>query len=532
MYAMRMTGVLSALRAAVSLGLLAPAAAAAVNGADGRQPPAMVIVFDATNSMWTQIDGANKVVLLRRALSRAFEAAQGKLEIGLLSYGSSEEAACTAIETVRPLGPVMAEDYARAVDQVPLGKGGTPLARALAEAANLADYETRPATLVVISDGLDNCRADPCAAAAQLKARSPGLSVHAIAFDQAQKGQLAALSCMATETGGTFYSATSGDELDKALAAVVALAANGAAPAMARQRNGAAVAAPPPATAGVGVGEEQPVSVSPPAPRIAKADAGETATLRLAARLTEDLPPLSGGLVWRVFAAEPDENGSFKVVARRTEARPEVSLAAGSYVVHVAYGRAKATSQVTVKDGVLDLTLVLNAGGLRLGAVGPDGRAIPPNSVSYALYSSEQDQFGQRKLIVASVPPGKVVRLNAGTYRVVSQYGDANAVVRADVTVEAGKLSEALVRHEAAKVTLKLVNEAGGEALANTSWRVQTPEGDVVAESVGAFPTHILAPGDYTITARHEGIAYSRKYSVELGYDQEVEIIAGTEEAQ
>ena len=52
------------------------------------------------------------------------------------------------------------------------------------------------------------------------------------------------------------------------------------------------------------------------------------------------------------------------------------------------------------------------------------------------------------------VPPGllahELVRLNAGIYRIVSTYGDANATVEADVTVEAGKLSEASVTHSAA----------------------------------------------------------------------------------
>jgi hypothetical protein len=265
---------------------------------------------------------------------------------------------------------------------------------------------------------------------------------------------------------------------------------------------------------------------------VAKADVASTGTLRLSASLTEDLPPLTAGLVWRVFSATPDDDGGFKVVARRADSEPEFTLRAGDYVVHVAYGRARAAKQITVTDGILEQRLVLNAGGLRLSAFGPDGRAIPASSVSYAIYSSEQDQFGQRKLILPSVPPGKVVRLNAGTYRIVSQYGDANAVVRADVTVEAGQLSEAVVSHQAVKVTLKLVNEAGGEALADTSWSVQTPEGDVVAQSVGAFPTHILAPGTYSIVARHDGIAYARKYTVELGYDQEVEIVTGGEAAR
>lgn len=52
------------------------------------------------------------------------------------------------------------------------------------------------------------------------------------------------------------------------------------------------------------------------------------------------------------------------------------------------------------------------------------------------------------------------------SYHVVSAYGSVNATVRSDIRVEAGKLTEATVEHKAAQVTMKLVREKGGEALA------------------------------------------------------------------
>ncbi len=76
-----------------------------------------------------------------------------------------------------------------------------------------------------------------------------------------------------------------------------------------------------------------------------------------------------------------------------------------------------------------------------------------------------------------------MIRLNAGAYHIVSTYGDANATVRADVTVEPGKITEATVKHAAAPVTFKLVQAAGGEALADTKWSILTTTGDVVKES-------------------------------------------------
>jgi hypothetical protein len=521
-----------------TLGQLAAAPAIAA------ERPSMVLVFDSTNSMWGQFEGKNKVVLLREALSRAFDAAQGKLDMGLLSYGSNEKQACSANNIVRPMGPVSPQDYSRAVNAVPLGKGGTPLARALQAAASLAEYETRPATLVMIADGADNCRGDPCAAAAQLEAAAPGVTVHVIALDR-DKQRLSNLNCMAKATGGVFFAAADGAELEAALDAIIANVAHSAVLSQpSPPRPAAAADAAEPAEAAAQEPSEGPAPQarvdSPagaatsevPAPpeaddRLATADTGPTGTLRLSARLTDEMPLIHKDLMWRIFAAEPEDDGSFKIVALGEGPRPEFSLREGDYVVHVGYGRARAIKRVTVKQGVLDEVLVLNAGGLRLSAVRSDGQAIPRNDVSFAVYSSEQDQFGQRELILPTVPPGKTVRLNAGSYHIVSQYGDANAVVRSDVKVEAGKLSDAVVSHEAAKVTLKLVNQPGGEALADTSWSVETPAGDVVSQSVGAFPTHILAPGDYTIVARHDGIGYSRKYTVELGYDQEVEIVAG-----
>jgi hypothetical protein len=42
---------------------------------------------------------------------------------------------------------------------------------------------------------------------------------------------------------------------------------------------------------------------------------------------------------------------------------------------------------------------------------------------------------------------GLVLRLSDGKYHVVSRYGDVNAVVRADIEVEPGKLTEAVMRH-------------------------------------------------------------------------------------
>jgi hypothetical protein len=121
---------------------------------------------------------------------------------------------------------------------------------------------------------------------------------------------------------------------------------------------------------------------------------------------------------------------------------------------------------------------------------------------------------------------GDVVLLPAGTYYIVSTYGDVNSLVRSDVQVQPAKLTDVVVTHHAAVITLKLVDQRDGEALANTQWTVSTPDGDVIKESIGAFPRLVLAEGDYHLIARNEGKTYQRDFKVINGVDGEVELKA------
>ncbi|WP_158008135.1 hypothetical protein [Methyloceanibacter superfactus] len=138
--------------------------------------------------------------------------------------------------------------------------------------------------------------------------------------------------------------------------------------------------------------------------------------------------------------------------------------------------------------------------------------------------SDEEDQFGNRATILADAKPQSVIRLNAGAYHVASLLGDANANVGVDVTVEPGRITEATIKHTGAKITFRLVQSLGGEALANTKWTILTSAGDTVKSNAGALPTHILAAGSYAVVADHGGLSYTRKFSVEPGDDKQIEV--------
>jgi hypothetical protein len=274
-------------------------------------------------------------------------------------------------------------------------------------------------------------------------------------------------------------------------------------------------------------------SGSPAATTVPRAGASEApavpqpgvTNVKLEALLTDDGQRIEQGLVWRIFNSRLEADGKPKLIATHREAAPTLKVAPGDYTVNVAFGRANLTRKITAKPAeAITEKFVLNAGGLRVAAdIG--GIEAPSNAVTYTIQSDERDQFGNRAAIMTGAKPGLIIRLNAGIYQLTSTYGDANAIVRTDVTVEAGKLTEAAVSHLAAKVAFKLVAEPGGDAVPDTQWSIQTMTGEIVKESVGAFPTHILAPGTYAAIAKKSGKSYRRDFLVRQGDTVQVEVI-------
>jgi hypothetical protein len=252
--------------------------------------------------------------------------------------------------------------------------------------------------------------------------------------------------------------------------------------------------------------------------------------VRLSARLTEDGPEITRGLVWRVFSPDVQPDGTLPLVASAQGGSSVFQLEPGSYLVHAAFGRAGATKRISVSTEAKQDSIVLDAGGLKLDATLSGDMRIPSDKLRFSIYEGEPDANGDRALIIPNVTANTVVRLNSGVYHVVSTYGGVNAVIRSDIRVEAGRLTEATVEHRAAELTMKLVREPGGEAIADTSWAILTDGGDLVRESVGAFASMVLAEGDYAIVARNRDRIYQREFRVVPGRNQDVEVLVTDEE--
>ena len=263
-------------------------------------------------------------------------------------------------------------------------------------------------------------------------------------------------------------------------------------------------------------------------------------TLLLSAFLSAtDTQPLRSGLIWRVYDETSQPDGSHKLVAQSKDAAPSIALPVGTYIVHADLGLAGMTKRVTMNGQPTSERLVLNAGALRIvGMLG--NKPINPTKLSVSIYVPEPGN-SEAKLVFAKAQSGSIIGLPEGAYHIVSTLLDTsgvgslaqngvsnatNSVVHADLRVQAGKLTDATLHHRAAAITLKLVDAPGGDAIANTSFTILTPGGDVIREMIGAFPSLVLAEGEYVAIARHDNKTYQANFKVLSTQDRDVEVIA------
>ena len=274
--------------------------------------------------------------------------------------------------------------------------------------------------------------------------------------------------------------------------------------------------------------DQPPASeVAPPPPPTAPPAAAVVADpqpVTLSALITDGGKTIGEGLTWRVFEAKPEAGGQLALAAKSNDAVAKIKLVPGSYVVHVAYGKAQASDTLTVKEGDNDKSIVLEVGGLRLNAAVTGDVPIPINLLRFDVFTAGQTD-ADRALVAQSLGANDIVTLNAGTYHVVSYFGDVNAVVRADLKVEPGQLTDATLYHKAAQTSFKLVSETGGEAIADVDWTVKTADGTSVFTNTGAFPSTVLQEGDYVVFAKRGDKVYNRAFQVQAGQPKEIEVL-------
>jgi len=182
-----------------------------------QNPKDVILILDASGSMWGQIDGVNKIVIAKDVVEGLVRNLPPGQRFGFVAYGHRRKGDCSDIETLADVGADREEiiKQLRAISP----KGKTPLTRSVEHAATELDYTRKAATVILVSDGLETCDADPCALARALAENGLDFTVHVIGFNVTEE-ERAGLQCIAEETGGEFLVADDAGELTDALTRV------------------------------------------------------------------------------------------------------------------------------------------------------------------------------------------------------------------------------------------------------------------------------------------------------------------------
>lgn len=179
----------------------------------------VMVVFDGSNSMWGQIEGVAKIEIARDAMGGLLGEWVDERQVGLMAYGHRRRGECGDIEVLVEPGEASRQTILERINDVtPTGK--TPLTDAVEQAAIALSYTEQPATVVLISDGLESCERDPCALAQALEQSGVGFTAHVVGFGLGSDEDVSSLSCIAENTGGQYITATNATELGAAFSVV------------------------------------------------------------------------------------------------------------------------------------------------------------------------------------------------------------------------------------------------------------------------------------------------------------------------
>ncbi|HEY9010374.1 MAG TPA: VWA domain-containing protein, partial [Devosia sp.] len=427
----------------------------------------VMLVLDASGSMWAQLGGVARITTVRQGLDTAMNELPPGLSIGLTTFGHRQKGACGDIEVLtRPAEDGAAITYA-AGGIIP--KGRSDIANSLRQAAEALDYKAQKSTVIVLTDGLDTCGGDPCAVAGELEQSGKDFTAHVLGFGLSEV-EARQLACIADQTGGQYVAIDNGN-LGISLKTLLYSVAN--------------VEMPPP----------------PPEPLAINFDPELL--------LAEGGPAVEDGaeVNWEIRRGDEYVDGGFGV-------NYQTLLQPGDYTVRARLGSVVAETSITADMFELAApTLVLNAAKLTIRPVeAPGGEANGNATVSTTFGNGEStSNYGEATLYVP-----------AGELTISARIGQGEAT---DVlTVSAGEVLTHEIVVAVGHVMLNAFYVPGFQVDdSNLSFNVVGAEADIqgyrrdFGSAYGADAAFDLSPGRYVAIASLGDVRFEQPFTVTAG---------------
>ncbi|MBK8037289.1 MAG: VWA domain-containing protein [Verrucomicrobiaceae bacterium] len=449
-----------------------------------------ILILDASGSMWGEVDKRAKIDVAKQVVIDLVSSWNYKIDLGLMVYGHRSKSDCADIELMIPPGPVDASVFRQKVGAI-LPRGKTPLTRSVIQAAELLRYSEEKATVILVTDGIETCGEDPCAAAEALEAAGVDFKAHVIGF-ALKPAEQATIDCLARKTGGLSLTAKNAAELKNALAAVAKATVESTPP-------------PPPLP---------PPPPPPPPPSDGKKN------VKVIPVLYKGGDPVDA---WVIFA-KPKAASNIKGTAPVASGSSEVGyrLLPGKYILLAEWGGAEVTQEIVVPETEnFEVTVILNAGTVVFTAVDHEG-GQPVQTRYYSIFPDPKTQPNAKMLDGGGDPR---FRLPAGTYLVDAQL--AHAVrARQTFTIEAGEVTEVALNYNAGTVVFTAVDHEGGQPVQTRYYSIfPDPKTQPNAKMLdgGGDPRFRPPAGTYLVDAQLAHAVRARQtFTIEAGEVTEV----------
>ncbi len=276
-----------------------------------------LLILDGSGSMWGKIRDGHKIMIVREVIANSLRPLENKFNLGLMAYGHRRRGACNDIQTLTTPTPLNTNQFTRLVKRIkPLGK--TPITNALATAVPL--LAKNGGNIILLTDGPENCRRNPCQLITPEFARQNKITVHVVAFAMTER-EAKTLRCLATNTGGKFLMAEDRDQLVTSLKTAFAASLNG-------------LKAP---------GAKKPLA--PIKERIRP-------ELNLTAHLGPGTKNLRKDITWELIKLTKDQQPDEDLPPwKSSEPDPTFDLEAGNYRIRAEYKNYQITKDLTLKKG-------------------------------------------------------------------------------------------------------------------------------------------------------------------------------------
>ncbi|WP_027168374.1 VWA domain-containing protein [Mesorhizobium sp. WSM3224] len=447
----------------------------------------VIIILDASGSMWAQIDGKPKLEIARESLRTVLQSVPADDEIGFMAYGHRTKGSCDDIELIVPPQAGSASAISAAADSMKfLGK--TPLTAAVKQAAEALKYTEEKATVVLITDGLETCGGDPCALGKELKESGVDFTADVVGFGlTADEGKQ--IACLAENTGGKYIQASDEKALQQALVETVA--------------------APAPAPA------PEPAPAPAPAPEPAKAEFNFMPSVVMA----DGGDPIADGNAWEIYKAAADGSRGDQVTTEYGELK--TNLEPGDYVIVARDDEASSEQKIKVEAGqVYKPLFTLNGGTLVIHPHASQGSEISGEArVDFAYPGGSTTHYGDAKVIVPAGEQTVTVQIGAGTASETVQLA-AGQTVEKDVVVGVGH------------AVLNAYYTAGGDMADNSGIGFEILKAkkkidgsrESVEHSYGPDSKFWLPPDDYVALTTLDLAVVEQPFSIKAGDSQDVKV--------